>query len=421
MNHPIALLGFVAAALIAPAQANDLFVNPSRPGAFATLQAAHDAAQPGDRIVIETDLPAVGQTVIRKSLTIESIDDNRRKLPHIGTATDSGSFLIDSLTPGLPLTLRSLSLVFLRQPGSSRATVGIRCNPNLRGKLMMDHMSVDNGNVDPDLATTLMDFDSQLSELWVRNTRFIARDTAPGDGCAGQLGDKDGSDAFRCNCRVLILEDSECFAGSAAFLRYNPNCTQAPLGGVGGRAAYAQVDATVVVNCLFSDGNGGDVEIAPWTVTPVPGLRNPSEYTSFASVFEAFTSGHEPARDGIMAPARTPGRQGYQQFGNLNTRLHLGGNCRVGGTADLTATLQPGEGVVALVSTAWNFYVLPAPLGILWIDVPQLLHIVPFGVTSTASLQIPADTALLQLPIVSQGVLVPQIQLTNPSGIQVRL
>jgi len=421
MHSQSILLGLAALIAASQARASDLFVNPNRPGAFATLQAAHDAAQPGDRILVEVDLPATGETVIRKSLTIESIDDNRRTLPYVGDANQPGRFLIDGLTPGLPLTLRSLSLVFLRQPGSQRATVGIRCNPNLHGKLMMDHMSVDNGPVDPDLATTLMDFDSQLSELWVRNTRFIARDTAPGDGCAGQIADKDGSDAFRCNCRVLVLEDSECFAGSAAFLRYTNCGNQAPFGGVGGRAAYAQVDATVVVNCLFSDGNGGDVEIGPWAVTPIPGLRNPSIYTSFASVFEAFTSGHEPARDGVLAAAPDRHRQGYQQFGNLNTRLHMGGDCRVGGTADLTATLQPNEAVVALLSIGWNFYVLPAPLGILWIDMPSLLRVVPFGVTATASLQIPADTALLQLPLVTQGVLVPQVELTNPSGIQVRL
>ena len=100
----------VALALGGRACAADLLVEWGNPNAYQTLQAALDAAQPGDRILIKGWLQ-IGVVHVTKSVTIESFDQSVQEIgvvfemapnPHAG-------FIIEQLTEGLPFVLRRLS------------------------------------------------------------------------------------------------------------------------------------------------------------------------------------------------------------------------------------------------------------------------------------------------------------------------
>ena len=65
---------------LASVTAKDLLVDPKKPGAYATLQAAVDAASPGDRVLLRGPVSILHHLVINKSLTIESVDHTKQEI-----------------------------------------------------------------------------------------------------------------------------------------------------------------------------------------------------------------------------------------------------------------------------------------------------------------------------------------------------
>jgi len=416
MHQSLPLAG-VALLAAFPVLANDLAVNPTRPGAFQTLQAALDAAQPGDRILIEAALPPTDQTIIRKSVTIESADGVRHHLHYLGTAQSAGRILIEAITPGMPLVFRNLDLRFERRLGGDRALVGVRSLNDLRGTVLFDGMSVETEPFRPEYSISLVDI--QVSELWVRNSRIVARDTMAGDGCAS-LPDNRCSDALFATCRILVIEDSELFGGSANFLRYNPcvATSQAPFGGCGGMALKAETDATIIVRSLFSDGNGGDVQAGPWTTTPVPGMAMPSEFIHPGGFFEAYDSLIERSRQGAVLPSENLTREPAVQLSIPISPLKLDGNVRPGGALDLTFLPVPSEPALVLLGMQWSFLRVN-PLGFLWIHPASFVANLVFPGAGTMSLPLPMDAGLVGRPIIGQAVVLNSVVFTNPSFVQI--
>lgn len=418
MRQSIPFVGVVLLAAFPALRASDLAVNPTRPGAYPTLQAALDAAQPGDRILVEVALPTTDQTIIRKSVTIESADGVRHQLHYLGTVQSAGRILIEAITPGMPLVFRNLDLRFERGLGGDRALVGVRSLDDLHGIVLFDGMSVESEPLRPEYSIVLMDI--KVSELWIRNSRIIARDTAATAGCAIRP-DNRCSDALIATCRILVIEDSELFGGSANFLRYDPcvASSQAPFGGCGGMALKAETDATVVVRSLFSDGNGGDIQAGPWTVTPAPGLAMPSEFIHPGGFFEAYDSKIERSRDGAVLPGENLARQPAVQLSIPTSPLKLDGNVRPGGSLDLAYLPVPPEPALVLLGMKWSFLRID-PLGFLWIDPASFVAKLVFPTAGTMTLPVPMDAGLVGRPIIGQALLVNSVVFSNPSFVQVR-
>ena len=409
----------LAALVFVPvASASDHFVNPNRAGAFATLQQAHDAAAPGDRIVVEVSLPVASRTVITKSLTIESSDSTRKVLPYRGSGANDGTFLINALTPGLPLTLRNLAFQFERTATGNRAVVGIRTNGLIRGDLVFDQLSVDTGLTRPAISVSLVDV--QLSNMWIHASRIVGRDTLAADGCSG-IADRNGSDAVTVVARMLQVEDSEIVGGSAPFLRLS-SCSgqsQSPLGGVGGAALRADTDATVIVRTFFSDGNGGDVQTGAWGVPQVPGRTTPSVLAPQGSLLQAYDSVLESGRDGRLGAVESRPRSTAGQISVTTAPFVVGGNGRLGGTVTFGMNNQPGQQAVAFMGFSWFFATVPT-FGYLWVDPRAIVLTVLLTGNTPVGFNVPNDPRLVGLPIVGQAFDVSTNVLVNPAGIPLR-
>jgi hypothetical protein len=279
-------------------------------------------------------------------------------------------------------------------------------------------MSLETEPLQSEYSIVLMDV--HFTELWIRDSRIIAHDAVAGDGCT-TLPDNQCSDALFAMSRILVIEDSELFAGSAKFLRYNPcvNASQMPIGGDGGMALKAETDATIVVRSFFSDGNGGDVQIGPWAVTPVPGTASPSQFIGPGGFFEAYDSVIERSRNGQMLSSENPARQPAIQLSLPTSPLKLDGNVRPGGTLDLTFLPNPPQAAVVLVGMRWSFRRVDA-LGCLWIHPSSFVASLMFAGPGAMGLSLPADTGLVGLPVIGQAVLLSDVVLTNPSFVQIR-
>ena len=81
--------------------AADLIVDPGNPAAFQTLQAALDAASPGDRILLAAPISFVDGIFVRTSVTIEPLGPGRAFLSLWPGGVFGGEFRIESLAPGL--------------------------------------------------------------------------------------------------------------------------------------------------------------------------------------------------------------------------------------------------------------------------------------------------------------------------------
>jgi hypothetical protein len=398
------------------ARSEDRFVNPVRPGAYPTLQAALDAANPGDRILVEVDLPWAGLTTVTKSVTIESADGFRKTLPYLGNATQPGTFLISGLNPPLPLVLRSLAFRFFRGPDAARDTVGIRTEGHYLGNMHMDDMSIDNGDQRVDRPVTLVDVDFNV--LWIHSTRIVCKDSLPIPGLA-PLQENTGSDCLIARVRQLVIEDSELWAGSAPLVQFVDGPGQDPTGGLGGRALVAPTDATVAVRTLFSDGNGGSVELGPWTVTPAPGPKGVTQWKGIGSMFQGWNSIHGPAFDGRLVSLEDPSRD-VQVFADRPIApLHISGNALVGGALLIDVNVTPADPCVVLVGVRWAFIPV-GPQGILWIDPTKILMVFGFNIPAAVTLPLPNDPLLIGVPVIGQPVMLMTGELMNPSSMTIR-
>jgi hypothetical protein len=339
---------------------------------------------------------------------------------YLGTLQSKGQVLIEAITPGMPLVFRNLDFRFERRAGGDRSQVGFRTPgaAEVRGIVHFDGMSLETEPLQPEYSIVLMDV--HFTELWIRNSRIVAHDTLAADGCT-TLSDNQCSDALFASCRILVIEDSELFAGSARFLRYNPcvNASQMPIGGDGGMALRAQTDATILVRSFFSDGNGGDVQTGPWAVTPVPGPASPSKFIEPGGFFEAYDSVIERSRDGQMLPSENPARQPAVQLSVPVSPLKLDGNVRPGGTLDVTFLPNPPRAALVLVGLRWGFLRVD-PLGFLWIHPSSFVASLVFAGPGAMTLPLPMDPGLVGLPMIGQAVVLTDLVFSNPSFVQMR-
>jgi len=99
----VVVLLAVALALGVRVVAADLLVEVGNPNAYQTLQAALDAASPGDRILIKGLLVLASPVFIRTSVTIESFDVQFADLLFVyGAGHGNARIIVDALAAGIP-------------------------------------------------------------------------------------------------------------------------------------------------------------------------------------------------------------------------------------------------------------------------------------------------------------------------------
>src|SRR5690606_11258019 len=100
----------------ATAQLPDIIFERGNPNAYQTLQAALDAAQPGQRVIMRSaawQVSASPHGVVRRSITLEG----QYAGVEITMDLEGQGLRIESLTPGVPLVLRNLDLAYTWQGG----------------------------------------------------------------------------------------------------------------------------------------------------------------------------------------------------------------------------------------------------------------------------------------------------------------
>lgn len=413
-----ALLGALFTAGSSGLIAADLIVNPGNPLAYQTLQAALNAAMPGDRILLAA--PVFSDAIlVNKSVTIEPLGPGRQQimLMPTGSGGPSGILTIQALSPGIPLTFRRLDIV---QSEFGSAPVGLRTAGTVPGEIRFDDVDVQRnytstntlwgGGSMVNLATTV---------VWLRETSMTALDVMTNNGCI----DLDGTSGTNClvvAADTLRMEDCVLRASSANHLSYHccfgspPNCYgQYATGGYGGTALLATTRNSILVRCSLSDGNGGTVAPGPWLVPVNPGAAGNSVLGGQTGVLDPFALTWEHGLPGHVGGA----------FASRGATVALG----PGAPLSITGPVTPGT---------WFGVEIDAPgasaflLGIVWGETPTVLGtywVQPFDVLlhggggTTQTYVVPNIPWLVGLPIVTQAVrLFPVIELTNPSGVAIR-
>ena len=418
-------LGILVAtlALVLEARAGDLVVNPGKPSAFPTLQAALDAAQPGDRILIETDLAfaATTKNVVRKSVTIESVDDSRKLIGYSSTVgLQVPRFEIESLTPGMPLVLRRLEFIFFSM-GTSPGSPGIATRGSIPGEVRLEDVAVrwfetPNYTIWSGLAMRI-----ECTQLWMRNCELFAADTLDRNGCV-DIDDTRGSSSLEFSGDLLLLERCSLRAGSANFLYYSPcwnGSGQHPHGGRGGTALTARSRHTILVATELSDGNGGSVQAGPWNLAPSAGAAGQSSFVSTGGIASFWASGLVSGRPGVIdagAPDRTRGQRAA--LGGPDTQVRLAGSGRLGESFRIEVMVNESRPAAVLLSAGLK--PLTVHFGVLLPDIARVLAVLPFLGSGNLQIPIPTDPLFIDVMIAAQVAEQYAIQLGNPSSISIR-
>lgn len=411
------------APLHGPLHGADLLVDFMTPGAYRTLQAALDAAQPGDRILIgQADQTTLGvRTTIRKSVTIQALAATRIVLPVLlDSGTPMPRILVESLTPGLPLVLRALEIQASPTPTQGRGTL-IATGSALAGEIRMEDVVVTwagGGSQQLEYAITLANL--EVTRLVLRKCRFSAADTAANGGCL-DIPDTAGSSALRFTGTLLTLEDTELRAGSANFLR-KINCGGVPefaTGGPGGTALVANSTFTFAVRTKLSDGNGGSVQTGAWTVTPSGGPAGLSVLTRTTGTLAAWALELEAGRPGAVVPTDPgPTRGAKSYLGELEAPLTFVGDAKLGQST--TLLLGPSLALPAGVLIGFRTGPLVTSLGAFLCDGTQPIVVVPLTTAGWVTFAIPNDPALTDLLVVGQLVATAPLRAGNPTTIALR-
>ena len=406
-------LAALTALIATDLRAADLIVDPGDPGAYPSLQAALNAAMPGDRILLATSVFA-GPVDVQKSVTIESLGAGRQT---ISLFSGFGDFRITALSPGIPLTFRRINFALNEMAGG---VMGMRTVGSVPGEIRFDQVDVRRSAGSMSTVWgggSLVDIDTTV--VWLRETTMTVFDMMGNNGCI-DLDGTWGTDCLVVTADTLRMEDCDLRASSANHLAYAccfgmaPNCSgQFATGGRGGSALLANTRNSILVRCSLSDGNGGTVQPGPWLVSVSAGPAGTSVLGGQTGIVDSFA---------VTWEAGLPGQIGAA----LTTR---GATTALGPGAPLTITgpASPGTfigiqidtpGVSAfLLGLAWGE--TPTALGPYWVAPFEVLLHPGFGAVQT--LPVPNLPFLIGLPVVSQSVqLLPVIERNNPSGVAIR-
>lgn len=417
MRHLLAgLIAAVPALLSSPLPATDRVVDPNNPLAYPTLQAALNAALPGDRILLAVSV-FTDRIVVQKSVTIEPLGSGRQSIALVPGFPASGEFRIDALTPGIPLTIRRIDFGLLEMSGAPR---GIRTAGAVPGEIRFDQVQVQySGGSGYSIwgGGSMVDLDTTV--VWMRETTMTAYDMYSNNGCI-DLDGTYGTNGLVVRADTLHLEDCTLRASSANHLFYHccfgstPNCIgQWATGGNGGAALRATTRNSTLVRCALSDGNGGTVEAGPWLVPAAGGAAGLSVLGGQTGTLDPFAVSWEQGLPGHIGNALA-GRGAITVWGPA-APLSIGGPVTPGTYLDVTLA-TPGLSVF-LVGFAWGQ--TPSAGGTYWVD--PVLVFAHGGGGTTQTYALPNAPGLRGLPIVLQAVQVfPMLRLGNPSGVAIR-
>lgn len=402
MRYVHAAFCFITFGPLAFAQ-NDLLVDNTQTSAYQTLQAALDAAQPGDRIRIAH----VGQatsTVVAKSVTIEAIGSSPVTLTYDnGSGSGHCGIRVATLTPGLPLILRRLVLEF--SPFLWRSNE-LSLRIDAPGEVQLEDINFRQSAFGANYTQTFLN--ANCTKLWLKRCDMQFMDMTPTYWCF-DTSNWNGSSCVSFNGQFLVMEDCVVRASSAAYLRYYVGagslCNERPIGGGGGSALRAAAGSIVIVRSTLSDGNGGSLEPALWKGTAVAGSRGLS---TFGSRLSAYGSTYQHGIDGVIAtnPSSARANTGLlgTQPGFTIATLTFTGTPSLGGSITLNNSGSPSFNATcgAVVGSAWAAYdalgngAICVALDPSMVALPSALG--PWSVT----LPIPNVTSLLGFQLVAQ-------------------
>lgn len=410
----------VALAVGGRAVAADLLVERGNPNAYQSLQAALDAAQPGDRILIKGGTGFDEPLQVRKSVTIESFDDTRQQIVLGFNQYRPGQLLVEELTAGIPLVLRRLSFV----PFDGHYVFGpmIKTSSPVVGEIRIEDVDM----TFPETLTHGMTLvDVSVARLWLRRCSLRAEDLYPLCGCGDCRVEASGSgsNCVRFDGDNLVIEDCSLRAASAASLYFDSGCDperQWATASDGGFALVADCRSSVLIRSILSDGNGGSVGDGPWfwNVNPTPGRAGRSQLDGGAGELNAFDVGHEEGRDGVLG-SQGPGRGANTLIGDPLAPLSVGGSGVLGDCVTVDVAPFQHSAAALLIGHGWGL--VPTPFGNALLDFTLPVVAVPVSQPSI-SFRVPNDAALVHLPVISQLFYANDGWFFgNASGLEIRL
>lgn len=387
----------------APLSAIDRVVDRNNPAAYPHLQAALDAASPGDRILLRTfdSGPPLSQspTTVTKSVTIRGEGGGI-------VVMGRPALVIRSLTPGIPLVLEDLDIDCLMTSTDDRFALRSNGVP-IAGEMILDgvHVLVRPSAYDV-FAALLLDVD----RVSIKNSRIEVGDTADNNACCEEPYGR-GGDALRFYGSDLYLENTTLRAGSANLQLYYPNCLAlCPDGARGGAAILSNAQTTVLVRTACADGNGGSVQPhANWPRTPTPGSPGVSQFVRGGGLFVAYASSLQLGLADFGGPNRPRGAT--SSLGSVIAALSSD-SPRLGQPLTLTVAPEPTSMSLALLLGTGR-QTSATPLGHLHIPGNQLAALVPFPAPGQLLLTVPNNVALIGLGVIAQHA---HALLSNPGA-----
>ena len=412
-------LPFLCCAALAPAvlAQQDLRV----PSGYPDVQAAIDAAAPGDRILLEPGAVArtgwSGDLVIDKSLTIESDTPGlTRKLSIYAVSSSgvSGFLRVTRLTPAIPLVLRDIDIQFYDMGSWWTPPMGLRIDAP--GELRMENVSLSNSSTTY-LHALVADIDTTM--VWMRGCTVSGFSVGPSNPCPDTSFNPNGGDALKVKTDLLVMEDCTCTGGDAAYLRFFASCNPPYVSGDGGFAIQAETKSSILTRCQFRDGNGSWFEPGPWISVPATAPGN-SQLVSAGGELVASGVSHEPGLTGQVGPM--PASHGLATYpGQYYAPVSFTGSGRLGEQVRVGLSLPrfySNMGTL-LIGFAWG----PAatPIGTLGVDPSTIALVLPVSTTSSVPLSIPTYSSIVDLPIVAQLITLDGVPASvwNASGLWV--
>jgi len=356
----------LAAALAATAGAQTTWTVPTN---VPTLQAAIDAAQPGDTItMVSMFTDSAGSVVLSKALALV---DCRLAYPD-----NSFGLRVTGITGGARLELRNVTIAnsgdgFANTSLSSEA-LRIDLPASATGDLVFDQVQVRGsiGSGLPDSRAALLVLSLGGATLTARGCTFRGRDSTPlsYQNC-GEVGPAGGTGAVLAAPGRYLFEDCA-FTGGRGGTGFANAMTM--VAGAHGGAGLRTAGNAVLVHCTVTDGDGGDALFC----NPPPFFRPPNPCAMAAapgaSILPADLFGVTWVQGGVgtvTGCANPPPPPPVLPLGRAVDVLPAAATFTTGQPIVLQVAWQPGDLAVALGAGGPFLRVdLPGVIGPLWMQ-----------------------------------------------------
>jgi len=241
--------------------------------------------------------------------------------------------------------------------------------------------------------------DLAATQVWFHGCMLAVPSTTPNNPCIDPSFSPSGASALRVTADQLVMEDSSCTAGDAAYLGYSTYCNPPQTWGAGGTAIVANTQSSILTRCSFRDGSGSWWQPGPWFFPLPPTEAGSSTFVGSSGTLMAYDVTQTTGLRGQVAPTPTP-RGPSLQIGQVYAPFQISGDNHLGGQLNFQVSGPYGPLAWLILGTKWGS--TQTSSGPIAIDFGSIMTVFPVLVPWSTQVSIPVDPTIVGLPIVGQ-------------------